>query len=195
MVLAMEERIGGHLSIQLLSQVLEEMQSVPVINFSDMAFDQLDHRQDMRIESIWKCLDAWLGVGKTHPDRAWKDAELNSVQDASNLDRVAGLLDRTVPDDVKSWRGHNVNFAVLRVKSFESPQWLRDGFRGVDEQAVVVLPLQNWNINNGFFCVAEMSPGQDICLGGREEVQLSRNGGCLILVFFLPLPRRRGPSS
>jgi hypothetical protein len=68
MVLAMEERIGGHLSIQLLSQVLEEMQSVPVINFSDMAFDQLDHRQDMRIVSIWKCLDAWLEVGKTHPD-------------------------------------------------------------------------------------------------------------------------------
>ena len=96
-----------------------------------------------------------------------------------------------MPEHVKSWKGHDVNFAVLRTRPFVSPQWLQGGFRGVDEQAVVILPLQNWDINNGFFCApAEMRPGQDLCLGGLEAVQLSGSGGCLILVFFLPLPRR-----
>ena len=96
-----------------------------------------------------------------------------------------------MPENVKSWRGHNVDFAVLRTRLFESPQWLQGGFRGVDEQAVVILPLQDWDFNNGVFCApAEMSPGQDLCLGGLEAVQLSGSGGCLILVFFLPLPRR-----
>jgi hypothetical protein len=82
-----------------------------------------------------------------------------------------------------------VDFAVLRTRTFESPQWLRGGFRGVDQQAVVILPLQDWNINNGFFCAAEMCVGQDLCLGGREAVQFPGKGGCLMLVFFLPLPR------
>jgi hypothetical protein len=79
MVAALAERIGGHLSTQLLSQVLEQMQSAPVVDFGDkleqmriMAFDQLDHRQ--KIEPIWRCLDAWLEVGKKHPRRAWNTA-------------------------------------------------------------------------------------------------------------------------
>lgn len=74
MVTALAERIGGHLSTQLLSQVLEQMQAAPVVDFGDkleqmriMAFDQLDHRQ--KIDSIWRCLDAWLEVGKRHPSR------------------------------------------------------------------------------------------------------------------------------
>lgn len=95
-----------------------------------------------------------------------------------------------MPDEVKSWRGHNTNFAVLRIRSLESTEWLQRGFRGLDEQAVVILPLQDWVIANGLFCAAEVRKGQDLCLGGLEAVQLSGSGGCLVLVFFLPLPRR-----
>ena len=79
MVAALVDRIGGHLSTEILCRVFEEMQSAPVIELGDerdqmrsMAFDQLDHRQ--KIEPIWDCLDAWLKVGKKHQDRAWKDA-------------------------------------------------------------------------------------------------------------------------
>ena len=73
------ERIGGHLSTQLLRRVFEEMQSAPVVDFGDkveqmriLAFDQLDHRQ--KIQPIWECLDAWLEVGRKHPGRMWKNA-------------------------------------------------------------------------------------------------------------------------
>lgn len=79
MVAPLAERIGGHLSTQLLCRVFEEMQSAPVVDFGDkveqmriLAFDQLDHRQ--KIQPIWECLDAWLEVGKNVPGRAWKNA-------------------------------------------------------------------------------------------------------------------------
>lgn len=69
------ERIGGHLSTQVLRRVLEKMQSAPVVDFGDeveqmriLAFDQLDHSQE--IQPIWECLDTWLEVGKNVPGRA-----------------------------------------------------------------------------------------------------------------------------
>jgi hypothetical protein len=73
------ERIGGHLSTQVLRRVLGKMQSAPVVDFGDeverkgiLAFDQLDHRQG--IQPIYECLDSWLEVGNNVPGRAWKNA-------------------------------------------------------------------------------------------------------------------------
>jgi hypothetical protein len=69
------------------------------------------------------------------------------------------------------------------------------GLRGADDTAVVLLPLQDWSASNGLFCTASVMPGQDICLGGAEEVIFPGTGGCLILSLILKLPRIQGSDS
>jgi hypothetical protein len=85
-----------------------------------------------------------------------------------------------------------VGFAVCRIRNLGRPTWLLEGLRGADDTAVVLLPLQEWNTGNGLFCNAFVNPGQDICLGGAEEVMFPGTGGCLVLLFILKLPRRQG---
>jgi hypothetical protein len=102
--------------------------------------------------------------------------------------RVGRYLDRSVPPDVNSQRECVAGFAVCRIRSVETSGLLQGGIRGVDE-GVVLIPLEVWNVDNGLFCTAQINPGQDICLGGLEEIVMPGTGGCLILLLFLELPR------
>jgi hypothetical protein len=101
--------------------------------------------------------------------------------------RVGRHLDRIVPNDVKSQRESVLGFAIVRISPLGGPERLHGGLRGVNE-AVVLIPLQEWNVDNGSFCTARIKMGQDVCLGGLEEVVFPGSGGCLVLMLFLELP-------
>jgi hypothetical protein len=101
--------------------------------------------------------------------------------------RVGRHLDRIVPNDIESQRESIVGFGVVRIRSSGGPARLHGGLRGVNE-VVVLIPLQEWNVDNGLFCTARITTGQDICLGGLEEVVFPGSGGCLVLMLFLELP-------
>lgn len=115
-------------------------------------------------------------------------------QDTSNMERIGRHLNRRVPADVESQSEQAVSFAVCRIRRVGTSGLLRGGLRGVDE-AIVLIPLEPWNVDNGLFCPAQINPGQDICLGGLEEVAMPGTGGCLILLIFLELPRASSPRS
>lgn len=113
-------------------------------------------------------------------------------QDASNVTRVTEHLQRSVPGDVKSTKELVVGFAVCRILPLERPDCVRGGLRGADDNAVVLIPLQEWSPGNGLFCAGRLIPGQDICLGGAEEVVFPGTGGCLVLMLVLEVPRTKG---
>jgi hypothetical protein len=106
--------------------------------------------------------------------------------------RVTNHLRRSVPEDVKSPKELVVGFAVCRILPLERPECVQGGLRGIDESAVVLIPLQEWSPSNGLFCTGRLILGQDICLGGAEEVVFPGTGGCLVLMLILRLPRTRG---
>jgi len=101
--------------------------------------------------------------------------------------RVGRHLDRSVPNDVESQREYFVGFGIGRIKHLGGPERLYGGLRGVDE-VVVLIPLEEWCVDNGLFCAARIKAGEDICLGGLEEVVFPGTGGCLVLMLFLELP-------
>ena len=111
------------------------------------------------------------------------------------MTRIAQQLGRGVPAQIKSWEELLVGFAVCRIRPLGHPTWVPRGLRGTDDTAVVILPLQEWSADNGLFCTASMIPGQDICLGGAEEIVFPGTGGCLILSLILKLPRIQGSDS
>jgi hypothetical protein len=108
------------------------------------------------------------------------------------VEQIGRHLNRRVPADVEDQSEQVVSFAVCRIRGVGTSGLLPGGLRGVDE-AVVLIPLELWNVDNGLFCPAQINPGQDICLGGLEEVAMPRTGGCLILLIFLELPRASPP--
>ena len=118
-------------------------------------------------------------------------SRLTQAQAPDNLTRIAQHLGRIVPEHTKSWEELVVGFAVCRIRPLGRPTWVPRGLRGADDTAVVLLPLQEWSAVNGLFCTTMMVPGQDICLGGAEEVVFPGTGGCLILLLILKLPRRQ----
>jgi hypothetical protein len=101
--------------------------------------------------------------------------------------RVGRHLDRIVPNDIESQRESIVGFGIGRIRPSGGPERLHGGLRGVDE-VVVLIPLQEWCVDNGLFCTARIKMGQDICVGGLEEVVFPGTGGCLVLMLFLELP-------
>ena len=105
------------------------------------------------------------------------------------MERVSRHLHRSVPEGVKSPRELVVGFGVCRIRPLERPDRLRGGLRGADDIAAVLIPLQEWSPRNGLFCETKLIPGQDICLGGAEEVIFPGTGDCLVLMLFLKLPR------
>jgi hypothetical protein len=105
--------------------------------------------------------------------------------------RVTNHLRRTVPEDLENPKQLVVGFAVCRIPASGKPQWVRGGLRGAEEDAVVLIPLQEWSPGNGLFCTGRLAPGQDICLGGAEEVVFSGTGDCLVLMLVLRLPRTK----
>jgi hypothetical protein len=111
------------------------------------------------------------------------------IQGAGNVTRVTKHLHRSVPKNVNSLKELMDGFAVCRVQSSQEPHWMRGGLTGAEDDAVVLVPLQEWSSGNGLFCVGRLIPGQDICLGGAEEVVFPGTGACLVLVLILRLPR------
>jgi len=105
--------------------------------------------------------------------------------------RVTRHLRRSVPEDFKSSKELVVGFAVCRIQASGKPQWVRGGLRGAEDDAVVLIPLQEWTPDNGLFCAGQLVPGQDICLGGAEEVAFPGTGDCLVLMLVLRLPRTK----
>lgn len=110
-------------------------------------------------------------------------------QDASNVKRVTTHLHRRFPGDVKSPKELVVGFAVCRIQSSDKPYWVRGGLRGGEDDVVVLMPLQEWSAGNGLFCTGRLVPGQDICVGGTEEIAFPGTGDCLVLMLILRLPR------
>jgi len=110
----------------------------------------------------------------------------------SNVTRVTTHLHRRVPEDIESPKELIVGFAVCRIQSSEEPYWVRGGLRGAEDDAVVLVPLQEWSPGNGLFCTGRLIPGQDICLGGAEEITFPGTGDCLVLMLILRLPRTNG---
>lgn len=107
------------------------------------------------------------------------------------MTRVTKHLRRAVPGDLANPKQLVVGFAVCRIPASGKPQWVRGGLRGAEDEAVVLIPLQEWSPGNGLFCAGQLIPGQDICLGGAEDVVFPGTGDCLVLMVVLRLPRTK----
>jgi hypothetical protein len=200
MATPLEERIGGCLQPAIVRRVFEEMQDAPVKAASKMlahrlkpVLEVLDDEQNRSV--VWSCLEAWFEVIMSLDIQTQSPSRLTRRQVPGNLTRITQHLDRRTPEHIRSWEELLVGFAVCRVRPLGRPTWVPRGLRGADDAAVVLLPLQEWSADNGMFCMASMIPGQDICLGGAEEVIFPGTGGCLILSLILKLPRRQDPES
>jgi len=193
----LEERIGGHLQPEIVRQVYAEMRDAPVKAASQMiahrmklVLDVLD--DDRKRSVIWNCLKTWFEVYRGLCSRDRNSSKLTLEQVPDNVTRIAQNLGRSTPEHIKSWEELLIGFAVCRTRHLERPTLVLEGLRGADDTAVVLLPLQEWNASNGLFCTSSIKPGQDICLGGAEEVVFPGTGGCLILSLILKLPRKQG---
>jgi hypothetical protein len=190
------DRVGGRMQPEILRQILEGIRDAPVKAASQMlahrlnpVLDVLDDEQPKTV--ICNCLKAWVEVWKRLYTWIQSPSRLTQAQAPDNLTRIAQHLGRIVPEHTKSWEELVVGFAVCRIRPLGRPTWVPRGLRGADDTAVVLLPLQEWSAVNGLFCTTMMVPGQDICLGGAEEVVFPGTGGCLILLLILKLPRRQ----
>jgi hypothetical protein len=200
MTTRLEARIGGHLQPEIVHLVFEEMQNAPVKAASrviahrmKMVLEVLDDDQKKPI--VWSCLKAWFEVQKCLYTRTSSPSRLTRDQVSDNVTRIAQQLGRSTPAHIKSWEELLVGFAVCRIRPLGRPTRVLEGLRGADDTAVVLLPLQKWTASNGLFCTSSIEPGQDICLGGAEEVIFPGTGGCLVLSLILKLPRTQGLDS
>lgn len=105
------------------------------------------------------------------------------------MERVARTLDRIVPGPFDRREELIANVFISRTRPLAGPVYVKEGFGGSDEEVVVLIPLEKWDAGNGLFCAAQVSLGQDICLGGSEPITFPGTGGCLMIVFFMRLPR------
>ena len=107
----------------------------------------------------------------------------NAAQDPDNLKRVATALGRSVEEcEVFA-------YVFCRMKALESVHVLRSGLLVKEEEIAVMIPLETWNSSNGLFADIELSPGQDICVGGSEQLVLPGTGGCRVIILCLRKPR------
>lgn len=104
------------------------------------------------------------------------------------MERVARHLHRRVPESVQNRRELVTKVFVCRTRRTATAGWLEGGFGESDEEVVVLLALEKWDVNNGLFCTGQVNAGQDICLSGSEPVQFPGTGGCLVVVFFMNMP-------
>ena len=103
------------------------------------------------------------------------------------MERVAKALGRTLEDGTG---GPDVltAYGVCRTKTLGSVQALQKGIREIEEEIVVLIPLDTWDNRNGLFVDTKLDPGQDICVGGSEQITWPGTGGCRLILLCLKIP-------
>lgn len=77
------------------------------------------------------------------------------------------------------------SFVVVKIKSFSKPGRLPEGIANSKDFVVVLVALETWNQNTGFFLnEMELEKGEDIIVNGGDEIVFSGHGGGLITMIF-----------
>ncbi|KAK6430483.1 hypothetical protein LTR95_013362 [Oleoguttula sp. CCFEE 5521] len=118
------------------------------------------------------------------------------IQNRDNIDRIARTMGRTSPaaqqGEEQYFESVVSAYAIGDIGITHDRQMLPDGWRGRQfaEEIVVLLPLEAWHPDNGFFADGRVEPGQDVCLEGAEAIVLPGEGPCTVVMISLKLPRR-----
>lgn len=74
--------------------------------------------------------------------------------------------------------------AAIRIGTLGKPAVLRTGIRG-RPCINIMLPLERWTPENGFFLNTTLEAGQAIVMDGQEPLRFPPVGGCLVIMFEL----------
>jgi hypothetical protein len=171
--------IGKGISDSLVRRANEELERVPVKENYRRRFKEAFPFEALETRDVTKeVVDSWLEVWPTLR-HVFNDTNVQKNRD--NVQRVVNRLGKEVtdegPDLLDSW-------AAIRIKQLPKPGRL-SGFSN-KTQIVVLIALNKWNKENGFFLSdVAMESGEDIILNGGDEIVFPGPGGGLVIIFYL----------
>lgn len=76
-------------------------------------------------------------------------------------------------------------YAAVKMKNLPRPGRVAEGLAKSKDFVVVLIALETWNQNNGFFLSdVELASGDDIIVNGGDEIIFPGHGGALVVILY-----------
>ena len=77
------------------------------------------------------------------------------------------------------------SYAAVKIKNLPKPGRVSEGLAKSKDFVVVLVALETWNQNNGFFLSdVELASGEDVIVNGGDEITFPGHGGGLVIILY-----------
>ena len=172
---------GRRMDASLINQARRELEDVPTVE------SYRPHRgakvpfEAMEPTPICKAVvDSWVKVSRSAVSHGISVLTRCLQKNGENAKRIENHLGRTMENE-DFWYG----YAVVKMKNLPHHGRVAEGLAKSKDFAVVLIALETWNENNGFFLSdRELASGEDIIVNGGDQIMFSGRGGGLVIILF-----------